>query len=88
MMGGGGCASCHGADGRGGTIGMMGSIQTPDITYAALEREGYTDTKIYRAVRYGIDENSAPLDSTMPRWRMTDSEVRDVVAYLKELSSQ
>ena len=35
MMGGGGCGSCHGADGRGGTIRMMtgAGIEAPDITY-------------------------------------------------------
>jgi cytochrome c oxidase subunit 2 len=87
MMGGGGCASCHGANGRGSTVTMrMGYIEAPDTTYRTLTNEGYTDTKISRAIRYGIDENSKPLDSSMPRWQMTDAEVRDVLAYLKELS--
>ncbi|MCE5191228.1 MAG: hypothetical protein LLG08_05660, partial [Actinomycetia bacterium] len=38
MMGGGGCGSCHAADGKGGTISMMmgPTIQAPDITYDAL----------------------------------------------------
>ncbi len=89
MRGGGGCASCHGANGRGGTVTMrMGYIGAPDITYRALTNEGYADTKTYRAIRYGIDANSKPLDPAMPRWQMTDSEVKDVVAYLKELSGQ
>jgi cytochrome c oxidase subunit II len=89
MMGGGGCGSCHGANGRGSTVSMMTDyIEAPDITYTSLTNEGYTDTKIYRAIRYGIDENSKPLNSAMPRWQMSDSEVNDVVAYLKELSGQ
>ncbi len=55
MMGGGGCASCHGANGRGSTVSMMaGYIEAPDITYKSLANEGYTDAKIYRAIRYGI----------------------------------
>jgi cytochrome c oxidase subunit II len=87
MMGGGGCASCHGGNGRGRTFSMMGdSIEAPDITYGSLTDEGYTDTKVYRAIRYGIDENGAPLDPSMPRWQMTDTELADVLAYLKELS--
>ena len=34
MMSGGGCASCHGADGRGGKIKMMTgpAIEAPDVT--------------------------------------------------------
>ena len=33
MMGGGGCASCHGADGRGGTLSTMSgaAIEAPDV---------------------------------------------------------
>ena len=44
MMGGGGCASCHGADGRGGTIKMTTgtAIKAPDVTYGALIEVGFT----------------------------------------------
>lgn len=89
MMGGGGCASCHGANGRGSTVTMMmGYLEAPDVTYRSLTNEGYTDARIYRAIRYGIDENGKPLDAAMPRWQMSETEVRDVVAYLKELSGR
>jgi len=87
MMGGGGCASCHGANGQGRAVPMMtGYIEAPDITYRSLTNEGYDQRTVFRAIRYGIDQNSKPLDSSMPRWQMTDVEVRDVLAYLKELS--
>ena len=63
MMGGGGCGSCHGADGRGGTIKMMTgtAIEAPDITYDALVEEGFTDATIGQAIRDGLDESGKPL---------------------------
>src|SRR5574340_435107 len=58
MMGGGGCASCHAPDGRGGTIRMMmgTSIKAPDITYDALSAAGFTEATIKTAIRDGLDE--------------------------------
>ena len=89
MMGGGGCASCHGPDGRGGTVGMMmGSIKAPNVTYAALVEEGFTKATIRRAIIDGLDEGGEQLDETMPRWKMNDAEVNDVISYLKELSTR
>ena len=89
MMGGGGCASCHGANGHGSVVTMMrGYIEAPDITYTTLTNEGYTQAMINRAIRYGIDEHSRPMNALMPRWQMTDAELTDTIAYLKELSGQ
>jgi len=90
MMSGNGCGSCHGANGRGGTIGMMmrASIKTPDITYAALSKAGFTDTTIKRAIRDGLDEADKPLKDPMPRWQMSDADVAATIAYLKQLSGQ
>ncbi len=87
MMGGGGCASCHGANGQGSVVSMMmGYIEAPPITYSTLTNEGYTDNTIYRAIRYGINEENKNMNPAMPRWQLTDTEVKEVVAYLKELS--
>lgn len=89
MMGGGGCASCHGPDGWGGTIGMMrGSITTPDIRYDALKDEGFDEDAIAEAIVDGRDESGEQLDALMPRWKMSDTEVSAVIEYLKELSDQ
>ena len=90
MMGGGGCGSCHGADGRGGTIKMMTgtAIEAPDITYDALIKAGFTDATIGRAIRDGLDESGKPLEDAMPRWQMSDPDVGAVIAYLKQLSAQ
>jgi len=90
MMGGGGCGSCHGADGRGGTIQMMmgTTIKTPDITYGALIKEGFTDATIKRAIREGLDEADKPLEDAMPRWQMSDADADATIAYLKELGAR
>jgi len=90
MMGGGGCGSCHGANGRGGTIQMMmgTTIKTPDITYDALIKEGFTDATIKRAIREGLDEADKPLEDAMPRWQMSDADANSTIAYLKELGAR
>lgn len=89
MMGGGGCASCHGTDGRGGRVRMMMSfVDAPDVTFDALRQEGFTQNLVGRAIRDGKDESGQALDEAMPRWKMTDAEVSDVIGYLKELSSR
>lgn len=88
MMGGGGCGSCHGADGRGATIRMMAgtSIEAPDITYEALDKEGFTDAAIAAAIRDGVDEKGERMDAAMPRWQMSEADVDATIAYLKVLS--
>jgi mono/diheme cytochrome c family protein len=90
MMGGGGCGSCHGADGRGGTIKMMTgtAIKAPDVTYGALIGDGFTDATIREAIRDGMDESGKRLDEAMPRWRMSDADLDATIAYLKELGAR
>jgi cytochrome c oxidase subunit 2 len=90
MMGGGGCASCHGADGRGGTLRTMSgtAIQAPDVTYDALVKSGFTDATIRRAIVSGLDESGKPLDAAMPRWQMTSGDLGATVAYLKQLAAR
>ena len=89
MMGGGGCGSCHGADGRGGTIRMMTgtAIVAPDVTYAALIKAGFTDATIRKAIRDRLDESGKPLKDAMPRWQMSDTDLDATIAYLKVLGS-
>src|SRR5450759_2063567 len=90
MMGGGGCGSCHGANGRGGTIQMMmgPAIKAPDITYPALIKAGFTDATIRAAIRDGLDETGKPLKDAMPRWQMSDPDLNAAIAYLKVLGAQ
>jgi cytochrome c oxidase subunit II len=90
MMGRGGCASCHGADGRGGTLRTMSgtAIQAPDVTYDALVKSGFTDATIRRAILDGLDESGQPLDAAMPRWQMSPVDLGATIAYLKALAAQ
>jgi len=90
MMGGGGCGSCHAANGRGGTIRMMtgAAITAPDIRYAALVKAGFTDATIRSAIRDGLDEAGKPLKDAMPRWQMSDADLNATIAYLKVLGAQ
>lgn len=91
-----GCASCHGRDGRGGTVGaMMGSFHTPDIRWSTLtssqDPEGrpqtpFDEASFARAVRDGIDPEGDRVKAPMPQWRLTDAEVAALVVYLKGLN--
>ena len=88
------CAQCHGRDGQGRRTMMF---TTPNITYrnltdpqGMLEPDGerghtYTDAAIRQAITQGLDAEGEPLDSLMPRWRMDDQDLDDLIDYLKTL---
>lgn len=98
-MGGGGCASCHGPDGRGGFPVMMTAQVPPNITYDALtegehghggaeageEHAPYTDELIMQAITRGVDASGEVLDLTMPRWQMSEEDLTDLLDFLKTL---
>jgi len=92
---GGSCSSCHGADGRGGAPVMMGTEIPGDIRYRHLTEEEheegeehppYTDELIRRAITLGLNPAGEPLDLTMPRWRMSDQDLDDLIEFLKTLN--
>jgi mono/diheme cytochrome c family protein len=88
------CASCHGPDGRGGQEGI---VVMADIAYGALTkpmtsppawkrtRAPYTDALVARAITDGIDSSGQHLDGMMPRWVMQESDLQDLLQYLKRL---
>lgn len=83
---GGGCAACHGPTGRGGVYPMMCSVRAPDIRYSTLAGEhGMSDEDIKRAIVEGIGENGEQLDYCMPRWQLSNSDLNDLIEYLKQL---
>ncbi len=84
-MHGGGCASCHGVDGRGGIYPMMCNIKSPDIRYSTLTKHGMSEEDIKRAITNGIDEDGEKLDYCMPRWHMSEKDLNDLIEYLKQL---
>jgi mono/diheme cytochrome c family protein len=93
----GGCALCHGADGQGRTIQMMGAATVaPDIRYTTLSQVGsvepsssvvgpWTDSQIIWAITAGQEPNGARLNPDMPLWTLDDAEAQALLAYLKEL---
>lgn len=91
-----GCAGCHGADGAGGAVFVRfrRTVEAPEVTYRALtsahkengEREpGWTDAQIEQAIRRGEKPNGERLDRIMPRWDVSDEEMRALLVHLKEL---
>ena len=85
-MHGGGCASCHGTDGKGGIYPMMCGVKTPDIRYSTLtKKHGMSDEEIKRAITKGVGDEGEELDYCMPRWQMTEKDLNDLIDYLKEL---
>lgn len=101
MMGGstGGCADCHGRDGRGGRVSMMmmGSFEAPDIRWSTLtstdmeHAEGeaahppFDRDSFARALRDGVDPDGDELKSPMPRWRVSDAQADALIEYLQGL---
>ena len=94
------CASCHGADGRGGVHTMhMNVMDAPDIRYGVLsgeydahggeshqdEHEGYGVDDFRLAVVGGVHPDGEPLSRDMPRWLMMDQDLKDLFEYLKTL---
>ena len=100
-MGSGGCVTCHGPDGQGGPIGMMGSFtEAPPITYGVLTgahgehdsdgetEEAWTDADIAHAVREGVTPDGRRLDPIMPRWDMNNEDMDALIDYLKTLDEE
>ena len=94
------CADCHGPDGRGGQHVMhMTAMDGPDIRWSALteaehgdhgdeeemEHPPYDEETFERAVTRGLDPGGDALDPAMPRWRTSEQDLDDLIAYLKTL---
>ncbi|HEY0098499.1 MAG TPA: ABC transporter substrate-binding protein [Pyrinomonadaceae bacterium] len=90
------CASCHGLKGEGTS---EGGLQTPALVWSALaapatsaltrqERAAYTEATLVRALRVGLDSSRGRLHPGMPRYRMSDEQAANLVAYLKKLGHE
>lgn len=96
-MHGGGCANCHGDEGRGGIVPIMCSTVTPAITLKALmnpehmhndkekEHTPYTIETIRRALEKSVNSDGKSLSPCMPKWFLSDNDFRDLLYQLKEL---
>lgn len=93
MMG--GCAVCHGEDGRGSRFVMMGrEFDAPDIRPSRLMQpheedgrtaEAWTEDDIARAVREGVEPNGERLEDTMPRWDISDADLEALLTHMRGL---
>jgi len=93
------CASCHGPEAQGGAHVMhMTTMDAPDIRYVALsgeegehsegggEEHGEYDLETFRlAVVEGKHPNGDSLSTDMPRWQISDADLADLLAFLKEI---
>ena len=80
---------------------MMAYFDVPSITWANLTQEEdheeevdseehdehppYTAETLKRAITRGIDPGGEPLDELMPRWRMSEQDLADLVDFIKML---
>ncbi len=90
------CAGCHGLDGRGKPEGGV----TPSvITWESLTKgyghqhpsgrahPAFTERSLARALTAGEDAAGNPLAVAMPRYRLADEDMADLLAYLKRLGT-
>lgn len=88
------CASCHGADGRGGS---EGGVVSPDIRWQTLSkpyevttangrrRAPYTARLLRRAIGLGVDSSGNTLGPLMPRFQMSSEQNDALFVYLQAL---
>lgn len=90
------CASCHGADGRGRPEGgvLPSDIRWSHLvkTYGHVHPDGsrhpaYDEDSFAAALRAGVDPAGNGFDRAMPLYAMADTEMADLVAYLKRLET-
>jgi ABC-type branched-subunit amino acid transport system substrate-binding protein len=85
------CANCHGLTGLGG---REGGLQPPPVAWDMLAsprsssfsgqmRPAYDEASLKRAIALGIDSRGATLHQGMPRYRMSDDQMNDLIAYLR-----
>ncbi len=85
------CANCHGLTGLGG---KEGGLQPPPIawdmlaspriaTFSGKMRPAYDEASLKRAIADGTEVRGAKLHQGMPRYRMSDDQMSDLIAYLK-----
>ena len=94
------CASCHGPDAQGGQHAMhMQLMDAPNIRWNSLASEEgaehgdddeenhgeYTFEDFRRAVVEGEHPDGDPLSVNMPRWQISESELRSLMDYLQSI---
>lgn len=81
-----GCAVCHGGDGQ-GRIVQAGTLTgaAPALTRDVLEARGYDRQTLRRAIVNGLDPSGRQFGYYMPRWNLSDREMRALLRFLEAL---
>lgn len=83
---GGGCAACHGENGRGGKPIAGLTIVPPNIRSAVKGTiMGMSAKEFTGLVKWGERPNGKALSYEMPRFDVPDSEIIDLMEYIKRL---
>ena len=85
------CQNCHGRSGMGAAEGkiIVPAIAGP-ILYSASpqpKRSAYDYKSLARALREGVNPNGRALDSLMPRYKLSNNEIKSLATYLQGLSA-
>lgn len=89
------CVNCHAADGQGTA---EGGVRPAPVTWEALTvartsaltgrpRPPYDTRALTRALRLGVNSAGERLHLAMPRYRLTDGQAADLIAFLKILGT-
>jgi hypothetical protein len=90
------CVNCHGLEGHGKS---EGGIESPDITWGELMKpyghkhslgrnhSAFDAESLKAAITKGVDPAGNPLDSAMPRYRMSKENLDALISYLKILGT-
>lgn len=89
------CVNCHAADGQGTA---EGGVKPAPVTWEALTaartsaltgrpRPPYDARTLMRALRVGVNSAGERLHLAMPRYRLTDRQAADLIAFLKILGT-
>lgn len=91
------CSGCHGRDGRGRP---EGGVTPSDLTWDSLTRPygvthpsgrkhpPYDERSLKWAIAMGVDPAGNPLHVAMPRFRMSQQDMADLLAYLQRLGRE
>jgi ABC-type branched-subunit amino acid transport system substrate-binding protein len=88
------CGNCHGQDGLGRPEGGLvpSNIQWSELTkpyghvHPPNRKHGPFDAKsLERAISGGVDPAGNALEAAMPRYRMPEKDMKDLIAYIKKL---
>lgn len=79
------CANCHGEDGTGNFLFPDGTTKSADIRWTTLVDDGFDSASFKTAVTLGKTPKGRTLSTWMPRFVMTDAQLKAVEDYLKTL---